>query len=64
MNNFQILTPNGFKDFDGIIKNNKKCVKISFESGNFIECSIDHPFFINNILYHANQLKINDEIDR
>lgn len=61
-NKYEILTPNGFKNFKGmtittdisyLIKTNKQEI-ISGEN---------HPFFINNVLIKCKDLKINDRLD-
>src|SRR3972149_9188482 len=60
---YEILTPDGFKKFTDIKKNIKdRYVKLTLENKNFIICSFDHPFYINNKKINANKLTINDHL--
>ena len=59
----QVLTPFGFKHFDGITVNEKDCIRILFKSGNSVDCSLDHPFYKNGKLIYANELIIGDKLD-
>lgn len=43
-NSYEILTEDGFKDFDGIVKSNKETVKILFTDGSNIITSTTHRF--------------------
>ena len=48
---YEILTPNGWEDFDGVFLNknaNKKSRVVHFEDGTFITATEDHYFFIDN----------------
>jgi len=48
---YEILTPNGWEDFDGVFLNknaNKKSRVVHFEDGTFITATEDHCFFIDN----------------
>lgn len=63
-NQYQILTPNGFKNFSGI----RKLVKdsyytISLSNGITLKCSDSHPFICNNKIIEASNLNINSRID-
>lgn len=60
---YLIETPNGFKQFDGISKNKKECYKIVLNNNNYIKCSIDHPFIINDKIIKANKLSIGDFLE-
>lgn len=40
---YQILTPNGFENFEAMIINNKHCYEIVLENGMSLKCSDDHP---------------------
>lgn len=60
---YEILTPNGWSDFNGIQKVNKEN-KLTIETkNNALSCSITHPIFIDdeNVI-NANNLKIGDKI--
>lgn len=61
-NRYQINTPNGFVNFDGIQKvNRKEYLLIEFENKINIKCSINHPFILpNNKIIKSNDLKIGD----
>jgi hypothetical protein len=46
---YEILTPSGWKDFRGVSKVSKKLTyRITLSSGEIIEATKDHYFFINN----------------
>jgi hypothetical protein len=61
--NLKVLTPEGFKHFDGIQKIIKKAVKVTFTDEKFIECSESHPFcmdLFNFKFKKAQDLKMGD----
>lgn len=61
---YEILTPNGWKDFSGICKNGiKPVLRINFESGDYIDATHDHTFFINDVPILTKNLKVGDVID-
>ncbi len=65
-NEYEILTPNGWEDFDGIIKNcniKKEAKKIIFEDNSYIIATNDHRFFINKQEIKTENIKINDVLD-
>lgn len=45
---YEVLTPIGFKKFDRVSINNKHCICLTFDNGNELKCSLDHPIFIND----------------
>lgn len=59
---YEILTPEGFKDFTGIdITGTKECVKITFDDGSFVESSFDHKFYKDGRQLKASE--ITDYVD-
>ena len=64
-NDFEILTPNGWKDFKGISKtqNKKDRLKITFEDNSSVISSNDHPFYINNKIVLAKDITVNNYLD-
>lgn len=47
--NYQVKTPNGFKDFSGVsFMGIKKVWRIETAAGIFLECTHDHKLFVNN----------------
>lgn len=61
---YEILTKDGFKDFKGLKTSSKdKFLLITFDNGNKIKCSYDHPFIKNEKSINANKLVINSTID-
>lgn len=65
-NEYEILTPNGWEDFDGIFVNfdtNKPARKIVFDDDTFIIATLDHRFFINKKEIKVSNLNIDDILD-
>lgn len=63
---YEILTPNGWEDFDGVIFNqnaNKKARTLYFEDGTFVTATIDHRFFSNKQEIRVEELSVNDFLD-
>jgi hypothetical protein len=63
---YEILTPNGWEDFEGIIFNqnaNKSSRKIYFEDKSFIIATTDHRFFSNNKEIKVFELNPGDYLD-
>lgn len=63
---YEILTPNGWEDFDGVIKNKntfKKSAIIRFANGTSITATDDHRFFINKNPIRVSDLKVGDILD-
>jgi len=63
---YEIYTPNGWEDFQGIIFNKKtykESKKIIFEDGSFITATLDHRFFQNRKEIKVKDLKIGDCLD-
>ena len=63
---YEILTPNGWEDFEGIIKNfnvNKEAVVLTTASNHVIATN-DHRFYSNGIEKKAIDFEINDLIDK
>lgn len=62
-NKWEVLTPNGWKSFKGIIKDTKKgYLKLNVD-GHIYKCTKDHKFYINNKPISASDLKVNDKVD-
>ena len=65
-NEYEILTPNGWESFDGVVFNanvNKSSKKIIFEDGSSVTATDDHRFFSNGSEIKASELKIGDYLD-
>lgn len=63
---YEILTPNGWEDFKGIIYNehvNKKSKIITFSDHTYIKATGEHRFFSNNIEIKCDDLNIGDILD-
>lgn len=63
---YEILTPNGWEDFEGIFFNqqaNKSARKIYFSNNTFIIATTEHRFFINQAEVIVRDLKISDKLD-
>jgi hypothetical protein len=59
---YEILTPNGFSDFSGILVSNKDSIKFTFDDNSTIETSYNHVFIDNNKEIVAKTLNINSKI--
>lgn len=58
---YQILTPNGWSNFDGIsVKINEDNLKLSFDDGSTLICSDNHRLKFNNNYVEAKNLKLFD----
>jgi len=63
---YEILTPNGWEDFEGIFLNenaNKPSTKIIFTDGTFIIATNDHRFFNNKKEIKVIDLVVGNELD-
>ena len=63
---YEILTPNGWEDFNAIYKNenaNKDAKKIFFEDGTFIIGTLEHRFIFNKNEIRVEDLRIGDLLD-
>jgi hypothetical protein len=63
---YEILTPNGWEDFEGIIFNenaNKHSRKIYFDDNTFIIATLDHRFFIDRRETKVSEISIGDSLD-
>jgi hypothetical protein len=63
---YEILTPNGWEDFEGIIKNegaNKPSKTIKLDNGSVITATDQHRFFNNGVEVSVESLKIGDTLD-
>jgi len=57
--NYQILTENGFKNFDGIgISKTQPTIKLYFENGDFLQCTSDHKIKTNNGYIAADEIEL------
>ena len=59
---YEILTPNGFRAFKGVQKLRKWVYYVKTENHE-MECSYDHPFQINGKIKKYSELKIGDYLD-
>jgi hypothetical protein len=65
-NSYEILTPNGWEDFQGVIFNesvHKPSKKIIFSTGNSITATLDHRFYIDGLEVRVETLKVGDSLD-
>lgn len=65
-NEYEILTPNGWEDFEGVIFNenaNKHSRKIYFDDNSFITATNDHRFFSNKKEIKVIDLNVGDILD-
>ena len=61
---YEIMTPDGWKDFDGIdLKNNKDLYKITLEDDSSFTSTLDHHFFVDGEKTKIDNLSVNDKID-
>lgn len=62
--NYEVLTPDGFKDFSGVSNMGTKPVwRVETKNGLFLECTHDHKIFVNgDDRVPLNKLNIGDEI--
>lgn len=63
---YEILTPNGWEDFEGIFCNksvHKLSRKIIFSTGNYIIATNEHRFFIDKIEIKVEDLQIGNHLD-
>jgi len=63
---YEILTPNGWEDFEGVIFNenaNKHSRKIYFDDNSFVTATNDHRFFSNKKEIKVIDLKVGDTLD-
>jgi hypothetical protein len=63
---YEILTPNGWEDFEGIFCNksaNKSSRTITFSNGEYITATQEHRFFINGLETKVEDLTIGDHLD-
>jgi hypothetical protein len=65
-NEYEILTPNGWEDFDGIIRNqntNKASKKIRFNDDSFVIATNEHCFFVAGEKTTVDSLRVGDILD-
>lgn len=63
---YEILTPNGWEDFDGVFLNqgaNKDSRKIRFDDGSCIIGTNEHRFFINSVETKVVDIGLGDSLD-
>jgi len=64
---YEILTPNGWEDFDGVINNKYPNGMIGlhliFENGEYVKCTPEHNFFINGKKIQSKLLMVGDILD-
>lgn len=63
---YEILAPNGWEDFDGVICNkgaNKPSRTLTFEDGSIITATLEHRFFVNKQEIKVCDLQAGDSID-
>lgn len=59
---YQILTPSGFQNFDGIQKLTKKCITFICEDGVECKVSVGHKFYINGKVILSDDVNIGDNL--
>lgn len=64
LNNYKVLTPDGFKSFSGVsLMGVKPIIRLEFEQDAWIECTPDHKLYISNTEYKiASEFNIGDNI--
>lgn len=63
-NQYEVLTPEGWSDFDGIQKTKKyDSLKISFTDGSDIHTSFNHKFIVDDKEIESRKLNIGDNIN-
>lgn len=62
MSNFEVLTSNGFKDFDKVVCKGTKNGIIIKTQNHSISVTLNHKFYIEGTFVYANELKVGDEI--
>ena len=60
--NFKILTPDGFKPFEGIFRKKAKCLELTFDHKKIV-CSTDHRFDENGKEIFAYNLNVGDSVN-
>ena len=63
---YEILTPTGWEDFEGILFNeyaNKSSCVILFDNGTSVTATKEHRFFINRVETAVSDLKVGDLLD-
>ena len=63
---YEILTPNGWEDFDGVFKNedaHRDAMTITFIDNTSITATMDHLFFMNGDPIKVCDLKVGDLLD-
>jgi len=63
---YEILTPNGWEDFEGLIFNenaNKNSRKIYFDDNSFVTATNNHRFFSNKKEIKVSDLNVGDTLD-
>lgn len=62
--NYEIYTPSGFQNFEGIeLKTKPNYFKFSLSNGRIVDCSFNHPFIVDGKEREAYKFKIGDSID-
>lgn len=64
VNNYKVLTPDGYKDFAGVsFMGDKPIMRLDFENNVWLECTFDHGIYVNlDKKIPAANLEIGDEI--
>lgn len=60
---YKILTPNGFKSFDGIVKSEKETIKICFYDNTYLTCTLDHILRVDGVFIEAEDVLIGSVIE-
>ena len=62
-NEWEVLTPDGFRDFDGVqITKKDKSIKFSFSNTETLECSYNHKIDTPSGYVYSSELKVNDVV--
>jgi len=60
---YQILTPNGYRDFSGMRKTSKsEVIELSISNGKKVKASLDHKFVIDNQIVLAQNLVVGQQL--
>jgi hypothetical protein len=60
---YEILTPSGFKDFDGIKVSEKETIRLCFTDGSYLICTPTHQLKQGSVWVNAKSIKPNSKLN-
>ena len=63
MADYEVLTPDGFSDFDYIKKSEKDIHRVTIDNNQYIDCSVNHLLLTENGFKAIKDLEIGDIVD-